>query len=508
MNDYNFRSAARNAASTFFASLVVLSAVVLPLSGHASAGIDPWVSERMQAQGSTEFIVRMKETAQLDDIRAERDILARRTQIVERLRDTAERTQAPVIARLDQLGVKYRAFWVTNAILVESGPELLQELLQRDDIAHIHANPKVALDYPTEELFSIDSPSAIEWNVTLIGAPDVWAQGFDGTGVVIAGQDTGYEWDHPALRNQYRGWNGVSADHNYNWHDSIHVDNGSCSGDSPFPCDDHNHGTHTMGTMVGDDGNSNQIGVAPGARWIGCRNMNAGNGTPATYIECFQWFIAPTDLNGENADPAMAPHVINNSWGCPPSEGCTDVNVMLDVVNNVVAAGIMVVVSAGNSGSGCSSVSTPAAIYEASFTVGNTTMADTISGSSSRGPVTVDGSNRLKPEISAPGTSVRSSIRNDGYASFSGTSMAGPHVAALVALMISADPSLAGNMATLRSRIQTNAVQLTTAQTCGGVPGSSIPNNTFGYGRIDAAATVMEGPAELDFEHSFETTPP
>ena len=122
--------------------------------------------------------------------------------------------------------------------------------------------------------------------------------------------------------------------------------------------------------------------------------------------------------------------------------------------------------------------------------------------------MTADSSNRLKPEISAPGDGVRSSVRFGGYAVFDGTSMAAPHVAGLVALMISADPSLAGNTDLLRSRIQDNAVQLTTAQTCGGVPGSNIPNNTYGYGRIDAVSSVIPADTELDFRHSFETTPP
>jgi serine protease AprX len=79
-----------------------------------------------------------------------------------------------------------------------------------------------------------------------------------------------------------------------------------------------------MGTIIGDDGGANQIGVAPGARWIGCRNMEQGAGTPATYSECFQWFMAPTDRQGNNPQPALAPDVINNSWTCPPDEGCVD----------------------------------------------------------------------------------------------------------------------------------------------------------------------------------------
>ena len=157
------------------------------------------------------------------------------------------------------------------------------------------------------------------------------------------------------------------------------------------------HGTHTMGTMVGDDGAGNQVGMAPGARWIGCRNMDQGNGTPTTYSECYQWFIAPTDLAGANPNPAMAPDVISNSWSCPASEGCTDPNVMLTVVDNVRAAGILSSHSAGNSGSACSTVNAPAGIYDSSYTVGSTTNSDAISSFSSRGPVTVDGSNRRSP---------------------------------------------------------------------------------------------------------------
>jgi serine protease AprX len=120
-----------------------------------------------------------------------------------------------------------------------------------------------------------------------------------GQGVVVGGQDTGYQWDHPAIKSQYRGWDGVEADHAYSWHDAIHEDLGSldlnhCGFDSPVPCDDHGHGTHTMGTIVGGADNvGTQIGVAPGARWIGCRNMENGWGTPATYSECYEWFMAP-----------------------------------------------------------------------------------------------------------------------------------------------------------------------------------------------------------------------
>jgi subtilisin family serine protease len=125
-----------------------------------------------------------------------------------------------------------------------------------------------------------------------------------GAGIVVASADTGVRWTHNALKPHYRGWDGTNADHDYNWHDSIHDSVGNpCGNDSPFPCDDLAHGSHTTGTMIGDDGTGNQIGMAPGAKWIGCRNMDANAGTPARYIECMQWFLAPTRIGG--GDPTQ-----------------------------------------------------------------------------------------------------------------------------------------------------------------------------------------------------------
>ena len=153
-------------------------------------------------------------------------------------------------------------------------------------------------------------PETIEPNITYTHAPDVWALGFRGQGITVGGADTGQRWTHNALKPQYRGWNGVTADHNYNWHDAIHDSIGNpCGNDSPFPCDDNGHGTHTIGTAIGDDNMGNQIGMAPGAKWIGCRNMDQGNGTPARYLECMEWFLAPYPIGGGQGDPLRAPDI-------------------------------------------------------------------------------------------------------------------------------------------------------------------------------------------------------
>lgn len=464
--------------------------------------VDTWVLEQA-ADGPAEFILYLGQQADLTQARQMQNRQDKGEFVYQQLSYTARQTQKPLLEALEQWAarhpgsVEYRSYWVVNMIWVRGDVSLLERLAQRPEVVHVVANPSARMDEPEQTPLDLGAPrlapQGVEWNIAKVGAPDVWAAGFTGQGVVIGGQDTGYAWEHAAIKRQYRGWDGTTADHNYNWHDAIHSGGGSCGADSPVPCDDNNHGTHTMGTMVGDDGAGQQIGMAPGARWIGCRNMNKGVGSPVTYTECFQWFIAPTDLNDQNPRPDLAPQVINNSWSCPENEGCVgnEITLINQVVDNVRAAGILTVQSAGNEGyAGCGSIADPAAIYDSSFTVGNTMSNDQIAAGSSRGPATVNGVKLLKPDISAPGTGILSSIPG-GYQSMSGTSMAGPHVAGLAALLISAKPSLAGHPDQLESIIEQSAVHLTTSESCGDVPGSQVPNNTFGWGRIDAAAAVL-----------------
>ncbi len=479
----------------FLLFLITIACLLIALLSTASrteaslallSNVDRDVIERISSEGKSEFLVLLSEQA---DLTGALQLAAKEEKgryVFDRLTETSARTQTSLIQLLDNLDVEYESFWIANVILVRGGATVLLELAGQSEVEHIYDNPQIRFDAPEKSARLLSPVQSLQWNIEAIQADVSWSLGITGQGVVIGGQDTGYEWDHPALINKYRGWDGTTADHNFNWYDAIHSGpNSLCAPDSIEPCDDYGHGTHTMGIAVGDGGPGKQIGVAPGAQWIGCRNMNQGVGTPASYAECYQWFLAPTDINGQNPAPQLAPDIINNSWSCPPGEGCTELNILQSVVENVRAAGILTVQSAGNSGPSCESIDTPAAIYDASFTVGATDSSGSIASFSSRGPVVVDESYRLKPDISAPGVNILSSVRNGNYDELSGTSMAAPHVAGMAALLISADPCLRGRPDKIEEAIILLAIQRAAQESCGQIPGSSIPNNTFGHGIIN-----------------------
>jgi subtilisin family serine protease len=487
----------RISKSILFAFIIAVLLLVTVISSISFAypdngweqKVEPEVLSQLSTAERAEYLVLLQEQADLGSA-STLDRKEEKGQFVfQALRDVSTRTQTPLIALLEATGSTYQSFWIANMLLVESDQNTMIALAERPDVARILSNPRIEITLPEPSLQPYSLVEIIPWNIETIQAENLWDSGITGEGVVVGGQDTGYEWHHPALIDQYRGWNGVTADHNYNWHDAIHSGGSpGCEPDSQEPCDDHSHGTHTMGTVVGDGGLDYHIGVAPGARWIGCRNMDRGAGTPATYAECYQWFLAPTELNGQNPDPFLAPDIINNSWSCPESEDCprTNPEILKVFVENVRSAGILSVHSAGNDGSNCSTVNTPSAIYDASFTVGAVNQSGDIASFSSRGPVLVDDSGRLKPDISAPGVHIFSSVPGGLYGYKSGTSMAAPHVAGLAALIISAYPSLKGNPDQIENAIIQMAEPHISGQDCGDVPGSQIPNNTYGHGVISA----------------------
>ena len=460
-------------------------------------------------------LIVMREQADLSGAATLSSPADRRRFVFEALRAVADRAQRPLIEHLNAKGVTFRPHYLVNTIEVEAGEGLLQELALRPEVASVAPNRSARLQRlpgtgraggsPTLSRRSAEA-ILVEPGVVRIRAPEVWAAGYLGQGTVVGIADTGVQWDHPGLLGNYRGSRSAPASHAYNWHDAIHATTldpawlscGTDGANALVPCDDNGHGTAVAGVAVGGIvtdfvGARRQVGVAPSAEWIGCRNMDgAGNGTPASYLECFEFFLAPTDAAGENPRPELGADIINNSWICPASEGCTDPDILRAAAEAVRAAGILIVAGAGNDGDACGTISAPPAIYVASFSVGATDDDDVIAPFSSRGPVRVDGSSRLKPDICAPGVFVGSTGFYDGQYSehLSGTSVAAPHAAGAAALLWSAQPALRGDVTATENLLRASAVPRTSLQDCDPLPGTDVPNATYGYGRLDAAAAV------------------
>ena len=461
--------------------------------------VSPLLLSTFNDHTSTTFIVIMKDQADLSKVKFIHGKDAKGIYTYEALHTLAKTSQQEIISELEKDHSWWQSFWVVNALCVKGDESLIEKLAERDDVSRILNNTAMGLTKPVSTYAANERDLTIPWGVDSIHAPAVWQMGIKGAGVVVGGQDTGYDWGHPAIKNQYRGWNGVSVDNNYNWHDAIHAPDphnfypNPCGIDINFPCDDFGHGTHTMGTMVGE-ADSLRIGVAPEAKWIGERNMEQGWGNLSGYMEGFEWFIAPTDTNNMNPDATKAPQVINNSWVCVGDEGCDTSNFSLleDVVNNVKVSGIVVVASAGNNGPYCNTIFYPPAMYEASFSVGAIDSTLTIASFSSRGNVTANNSGIMKPNVTAPGVDVYSSIPGGQYAYYSGTSMAGPHTVGAVALIICANPLLAGEVDQIENILESTAHPVATFEGCGGDADNAIPNNTYGWGIIDAIAAVQQ----------------
>lgn len=443
----------------------------------------PKLLSELGNNGSATFFVVMKEHADTRTANGIQDWAARGHAVVDSLKEVANRTQAPVLQRLSQLpGVEVTPFWIVNTIRVKTSADvafresLLNELAARDDVDSIRGDEHWEIPTP---LPGTTEPTVqnVEWGVARVHAPDVWDQfGTRGEGIVVASIDTGVQFNHPALAAQYRGLQpDGSFDHNYNWFDPAHI----CPGGTP--CDNVGHGTHTMGTMVGDDGVGNQIGVAPGATWIAAKGCESGSCSSFALLSSGQWVLAPTDLSGQNPNPDLRPNIVNNSWG-----GSANDPFYQATVQAWRTAGIFPAFANGNNGAGgCGSVSAPGA-YPESFGVGAVDINDNIAGFSGRGSATFFGS-ILKPDVSAPGVNVRSSVPNNGYGSMSGTSMATPHLSGVVALLWSALPGLVGDIDNSTFFLDASADTRLSTQ-CGD---AGPPNNVYGWGIVNALAAIQ-----------------
>src|SRR5438132_8856982 len=236
-------------------ALLFIGALLAMLAWSSAAGtkpaeiaakVAPEVFAETDESGSASIVIMLADQADVSAAYAMKDQDARGWFVYNTLRQHAARTQAPLRAELDVRGVSYQSFWAANMIVATADRTLIESLAVRDDVSRIDSNRAARWIEPLEIAKATLAPNApdaantAEWGVQNVNAPAVWALGFTGVGIVIGEQDTGARWTHNALKPKYRGWNGTTADHNYNWHDAIHdsVSN-PCGNDSPFPCDDH-----------------------------------------------------------------------------------------------------------------------------------------------------------------------------------------------------------------------------------------------------------------------------
>jgi subtilisin family serine protease len=441
--------------------------------------IDPEAQSQIASQGEALVIIYLRELPNLSPAYSIPNKTARAQYVYNRLLETASHSQG-LFDLLESQDAQPQRLLTANAIAARLNPSQLDSIAANSQVMRIEANhpyqiiPAISNPvFPAMPASTLTTqPKLVEWNIAKIRADQAWSSfNITGTGAVLGIIDTGVMYNHPALVNSYRGnLGGGNFDHNYSWFDFV--------SHSPAPYDDNGHGTMGAGIVSGDGGTGNQIGVAPGADWIavkGCTGV--GSCGDVELHSSLQWMLAPTDLSGEYPDPSKAPDVLLAMWG---GTGC-DSFFKLDVAV-LRAAGILPVFAPGGGGPGCSSVGSPADLPEA-LAAGATDLDDHSAPFSSRGPSC---SGEIKPDLSAPGVTIRSSINDGDYATWSGTSLSAAHAAGAAALVISADSSLGPDA--VEHILYTTALCIDDS-TCTGGP-CPLPNNAYGHGRIDAFESV------------------
>lgn len=404
--------------------------------------------------------------------------------VVDALKDIADVSQRSIIRELGiyttESVCNIVSLWLANAVYCEATPSVISHIASRSDVTVIeraaHENAGLIYPYDVRDATPEELGKAITWSVTKINADDVWALGYNGSGVIVGVIDTGTDYNHMDLHNNM--WHDTAAGYHYGWD--------FYNGDDD-PMDDHGHGTHTSGSVCGYGTEGTETGVAPGATCMALR-INYYSGGEYTWIQAMEF---GTD-NGAS--------VLTMSLGAPGTGNAT----LRTAEENLLTAGVYHSVAAGNSGPGAGTILSsgdcpppwfhPNQTYHggrsAVVTVGSTNSSDVIAGSSSRGPVGWWGSVSpwndysdteplIDPDICGPGVDVVSTCWGGGYTTMSGTSMATPHIAGVAALILDANPAL--SVAKIDSIIEVTSLDL----------GASGKDNTYGAGRVDALAAVQ-----------------
>ncbi|CAL8899588.1 Peptidase S8 [Bacillus pumilus] len=465
-------------------------------SKTTKAKISSRLMKQFQQDDQVTFLIKMKEQTNTQKVakeavsKAEKQKLTaaktqytKRSAVVSELRATSEETQEALLTYLQKEQKKKQvkeihSYYIVNGLAVTGTKEVMEKVAAFPEVDQVLPNETRQIHRPvdlkTKQKKQMKAVDGVEWNISQVHAPEAWALGYDGTGTVVASIDTGVEWDHPALKEKYRGFDPAHPNkptHEFNWYDA--------TTGSEAPYDDLEHGTHVTGTMVGSEPDGkNQIGVAPGAKWIAVKAFSEDGGTDADLLDAGEWILAPKDEAG-NPHPEQAPDVVNNSWGGGP--GLDDW--YKDVVNAWRAADIFPEFSAGNTDlfnpGGEGSIANPAN-YQEVFATGATDQDNKLGSFSLQGPSPYG---VMKPDIAAPGVNIRSSIPGKGYEDgWNGTSMAGPHVSAVVALLRQVQSDL--SVEEIEQILINTAKPLTDQQ----FPES--PNNGYGAGLVDAREAI------------------
>ena len=438
--------------------------------------VDARVAQQIKSHGSADFWILFKQKANLSKAYSIRNWTDRGWYVVNSLKATANASQRSVRSLLASRGASYQSFWIQNGIKVTGGSaSLVNAVVGRPEVSRIAPAWSTKVVAFKGKLIPTGT-DGVEWGIKNIKANKVWKKlHVRGEGTVVASVDTGVQYNHPALVNKYRGnLGGGTFNHNYNWWDPTNL----CPSSGDVPCDNNSHGTHTMGTMVGGVG-ANKIGVAPDAKWIAAKGCETNSCSDNSLLSAGQWILAPWDLSGNNPDASKRPDVVNNSWGGGRGDTWYQAT-----VTAWVASGIFPQFANGNAGPSCSTAGDPGE-YVNAYAAGAYNVNNVIASFSSRGPSFF--SSEIKPNIAAPGVGIRSSVPTNSYAVFDGTSMASPHVAGTVALIISKNPALRGNISAIRTILDNSAIDVNSL----GCGGSVDDNNNFGEGRLNALSAVQ-----------------
>ena len=390
--------------------------------------------------------------------------------MVKQLQTRAESSQQNLLNMIklqrSSFPISYESLWVSNQVILRGvTPQTFKQIQAMEEVLEINEEEFFTIQPLIESKPDLGRADMSQWGIGSVEAPKAWSRGINGSGIIVGVIDTGARGTHESLRSNYVG------KQNYGWYDPVNR--------QAEPYDDNGHGTHTTGTIVGTSG----IGVAPGAKWMACKGCASESCSSLHLATCMQFMACPTNSSGGSPNCSKAPHLVSNSWG--GSVGGE--RFYYRFIETLRAIGIVVLFAAGNSGPFCSTVGSPGD-YDNVITVGAINSNNQVAYFSSAGP-TYD--RKIKPDIVAPGQGIRSAGHgaDSEYIFMSGTSMACPHAAGVVALLLSKNSNLSPDQVRMILNNSTEPVSAFGIN-CGLVRESMYPNNHGGHGRINATKVL------------------